>query len=165
MDWGISLSVVAWPAFAVPLIIGLILLIRHGKSPLGRMAGLFTLKPLLATPLWISLFDELSHGHLPAALMALLSVIPAIILTILIVLPCRQAFAVDAKIAGVLVAGDALRWLNCFFFLLLNEATSPLMLLVSLPIGLILPTGYAIMALILVLQIGKRQPVAAPLAT
>jgi hypothetical protein len=144
--------VFASPAFVLPLILGPIILYYY-KDGTGKLAGWFTLKPLLATPLWVITAVLLGDLNLPLGLIAALSLAPAVLLTLLIVWRFRRSFQVDSRIPFAFVAADALRWLNTFTLIHFGSTTlnDPFFLL-----GWILPNAYAIMALVL-LRLRKKQ--------
>jgi hypothetical protein len=146
-----------WPAFILPILIGPIILRVFRRDNLRRLAGLFTLKPVLATPLWAAAYlvgDTLTGSYWIGYA---LSMLPALVLTLLIVRSCRQAFATDRSMALLLLAGDAVRWLNTLAWQVLSEDIGFSTLDPYYLAGLILPNLYALMALILLWVRARNQ--------
>jgi hypothetical protein len=142
------------PAYVLPILLGPLILRSYRADPLGGLAGAFTLKPLAATPLWALLLFLSDRMGLPDQLAPLVVLIPGIGLTLIIVRLYGQVFRSEKRIAFILLACDALRWLNTFFWSLLSgdlSAQTPFHI-----IGLVLPNAYAIMA-IAILSYRARQ--------
>jgi hypothetical protein len=145
-----------WPAHLLPAVIGGVLLVGYPHKALSGLAGLLTLKPLVATPLWVWLyvFSE-QHGLLYGAVGPLLTLLPGIGLTLIILGIKRQDLAYAGRLLIIFLVCDALRWINSFLFVLNGE---PLVLDYS-PAdirGLILPNLYAVMSLVMVFWIEPR---------
>lgn len=143
------------PAFVLPLILGPVILGMH-KGELGRLAGWLTLKPVLATPLWIMALlglDELEAG---LQIGQVLSLLPAIALTGIIIWRFRGLLRGEGRIISLFIVGDALRWLNTFAWMQSGGHASlndPFFLA-----GWILPNAYAIMAFVILrLRSGRRE--------
>ena len=137
------------PAFVLPIILGPIILRRYREDELSRLAGLFTLKPLLATPLWGLIFSLEDRLSLAPSLKLAVTLVPGIGLTLLILWATRRAFAAERRTGLLFLAADALRWLNTFAWLLFSASlgrSSPDVLYV---VGLVLPNAYAVMALLM----------------
>lgn len=133
--------------FILPLWIGLKLFSeaqRH-RGSLLFMAALFTLKPLLATPMWILLYS--SGGSSPTLLSVTLSILPAVVITTALVMAFRNVFAnpsVRPK-AWALLALDWVRW-GCTLMLMLLGLTNSSLAVVFVPLSLLMPSIYAIVA-------------------
>ncbi len=150
MDAGLFINLGA--ALVLPFGIGLVILIFLGGHRYGTLAGLFTLKPILATPLMMPMV--VPWLLFPSATTAALLVVPGIVLTLIILRSFRQLYRPFSAVPYVLLLGDVLRWLSTFLiFVLLSEDPKP-----YFPIGYILPSVYAIMALIIVLLQPKLLP-------
>jgi hypothetical protein len=133
-----------WPAYILPIVIGPILLAKLRGDRIARLAGLFILKPLLATPLWAMLLSLKESSYMTEQTFNMLSMLPAILLTLLIVWRHRTAFTTDRNLALLLLFADALRWLNTLAWQLWDGEMGAFYVL-----GLALPNAYAIMALII----------------
>jgi hypothetical protein len=145
------------PAFTLPVIIGPILLLKF-RDELGKMAAWFTLKPLLATPLWIvSLFMIDSSSSLNPKILQTLTMLPAILLTLLLVLRFRKVIPMESKSAAVLIILDALRWLNTYIWL--ATGGKPYLQDPFLLAGWILPNLYAVIALVIMGMRKRKQAV------
>ncbi len=140
-----------------PLIIGACILIFLRGRKFGTLAGLFTLKPVLATPLWLLVLDTAAPAlpDLSQEAMAALSLLPAVILTAIIVLVFRRLYWPGTIIAYVLLAGDVIRWLNTY------ALTTSITLEMAFLTAFILPSAYAILALVIVLLQKPPAPAAA----
>lgn len=134
----------------LPLILGGIILKRFRQYELSRMAGIFTLKPILMYPLWYFFFMDLSVSFFEDSsfLAGVLSVIPAIFITILIFARFRNLFSLD-RLAWLFLVGDILRWLNTILFMSSSSGTT---FYVFLYVGLSLPSLYAVIAFIIIRQ-------------
>jgi hypothetical protein len=138
-----------WPAVFIGLY-----LCANAHEPMGRMAGLLTLKPLVTTPIWLAI---LSSQLSPSVLRTALSILPGLGLTLAAFFAFRSLFSGrHAGAAWSLLVLDCLRWLNSAVLGLLNAGMdySPTLgsitCLVSL-IGLMLPTMFSVIALATVL--------------
>ena len=146
------------PAYVLPLILGPVLLRRFREDDLSRMAGWFTLKPLLATPLWAWIVDLEGGTGFYLPLDAFPTLIPGIGLTLWILWKYRHLLRSNMGTIILLLVGDALRWLNSFAWLTIDsDAGSPFY-----TAGLILPNAYAVMALVIVWLRKRRSLQAAP---
>src|SRR5215212_7471935 len=102
---------------ALPLIVGIVILVGYGKDELNRLIGFFTIKPVLAYPLWFYItntvetrwydnwFDAINQSLGPV-----LSLLPAIILSIVICYVFRDMFI--HPLAWLFLGLDILRMLN-----------------------------------------------------
>lgn len=143
-----------WPAFILPVIAGPVILRLFRDDPVRGLAGWFTLKPLIATPIWIFIVS-LSDG--PKGWVLPFSLLPGIGLTLYLVYKFRHLLDAERKIFTVLLAGDALRWLNSFVFLLASGGTFPgWNEEIPYRIGVILPNAYAVMAFVILWLRRKR---------
>lgn len=147
-----------YPAFVLPVILGPLVLWLFRSDELARLAGLFTLKPLLATFLWAFLYFLGDQGlSLPRSLTRLLTLLPGIILTLLILWGGRRFFRTESATILLFVLADALRWLNSFLFLLgsgIDGWSDPGP---NYIIGLALPNLYALMVLVVLWLRSRRR--------
>ena len=137
----------------VPLILGVIIWIRFSSDKLSRLASLFTLKPILAYPLWffifLSGFRNLSN---PDPGTELLSLLPGAILSVAIVYRYRDLINEDG-LAKWFLGLDIYRMFNTLLFM---EATfANITGYIFLFIGLVLPSAYAVFALIAAIRRNK----------
>lgn len=140
------------PAFVLPLILGPVIL-RSYKDELGKFAGWLTLKPLIATPCWALMLELLDKFKLPKDPGQALSLLPAVVLTLLISWKFRGVFKAERTVF-VFLAADALRWLNTYVWMHFDgraQLTDPFLLA-----GWILPNAYAVMALIILVRRKKQ---------
>jgi hypothetical protein len=132
--------------FILPLWVGIKLIgeAQRGRDSLYLMAGLFTLKPLLATPLWAVL---LGFRSMPSILTVFLSLLPAVLLTTAIVVIFRPVFANKSlrSKAWLLLGLDWVRWGNTLLLSLQTPIASRAALVHAIA-GLLLPTVYALVA-------------------
>jgi hypothetical protein len=143
-DMILLVMVFTWPAYVLPLILGLTTRFYFKKDELSRMAGWFSLKPILATPLWALMISIGNSTHLSRDLQAALGLIPGIGLTLWIVWKYRHLLRTETGTVTLLLLGDALRWLNSFAWVIDNALDSPFY-----TAGLILPNAYALMAFVI----------------
>lgn len=131
------------PAFVLPLILGPIILRSFGADTLSRMAGWFSMKPLLATPLWALIVTLEGRTTFHQALDAAPTLIPGIGLTLWIVWRYRHLLRTELALVILLIVMDVPRWLNSFAWLTIDSsADSPFYVA-----GLILPNAYAAISL------------------
>lgn len=132
-------------AFVLPVVVGPVILLSHRDDALARLAGVFTLKPLAATPLWALIVtlrpDIFSSAQQTTSL--LLTLVPGIGLTLLIVWAFRQVYKLEPIRACVLLGADVIRWLSTFVMVLMG----PTLFFV---VPLIIPSAYAILAAVIV---------------
>lgn len=151
LAWTAMSLIFILPALAPPAIVGLIILLRYRRDPVSAMAGVFTLKPVLATPLWLGTM-AIAAG-LPRLAIPALGLLPGVSLTLLIVLAFKRSLKTVPKVTGFLIVGDALRWLNAFVYAgVVAVEGSVAVYLCSTLLGVLVPTAYAAMALVLVLN-------------
>jgi hypothetical protein len=128
----------------LPFLIGLIMLILFRKDAVSRLVGMFTLKPVIAYPLWFLLFlTDLSNSN---SLIYVIGLIPAVLLTIGIVLLNRKVFAKSLIPAAIFLGLDALRMLNTLLTWAGLGDENPLPILFYF--GLALPSLIAVAALV-----------------
>ena len=98
-----------WPAYVLPLILGPIILTLFRRDDVSRMAGWFTMKPLLATPLWAMMLAWGENANVSQEFKAVMGLIPGIGLTLWIIWNYRHVLRTDTEIVILLLIGDALR--------------------------------------------------------
>jgi hypothetical protein len=140
--------------FWIPAAIGLYL-VANAPDQFRRMAGLLTLKPIVATPIWFAIIYTLLpysiHELEPAHF---LTILPGASLTIVIVFMYRHVFTgPKAGSAKVLLALDCIRWLNSFLLILPygGGTNGPLNCLFAF-VGLTMPSVFAVVALTLTIS-------------
>jgi hypothetical protein len=127
---------------ALPLLIGTLVLVAFWKDRVSRLAGFFTLKPVITYPMFL-MFSISNYYSVKSFGELLFPLLPAIGLTLLIVFAFRDLFR-KSWIAGLFLAFDIFRWANT---LVLNYLESQLFDWMMY-IGLIFPSLYALLALI-----------------
>lgn len=141
----------------LPSFISLFILARYWKDDVSKYIGLMSIKPVIAYPIWffISTSDWINQVYdLKPILTVVVPLIPAVILTLVIVYFFRHLFPQEES-AKVFLIGDIVRWLNTFVF-----SAFPSALLFSLMyFGLIFPSLYAIGGLIIVVKRSRRERV------
>jgi hypothetical protein len=110
------------PAYILPVIIGSILLARSKTNQLSRLAGVFTLKPLVATPIWLFIYLYTHLEGLPVVIEVFFLLLIAVGLTGLIVLVFKPLLKTETKMVSVLLVMDSLRWLNTALYLIFMGA-------------------------------------------
>ncbi len=137
--------------FWIPAAIGLYL-VANRRNDLSLMAGLLTLKPIIATPLWLVIISSLQGSTVGDALIPLGSILPGASLTVLALAIFRPLFfGSRSTSARMLIVLDCIRWINsCLLtganFRPYKDAIGPLACIFAL-IGLIFPTAYSVVAL------------------
>jgi hypothetical protein len=129
----------------LPLWVGIKLIgeAQRGRDSLYLMAGLFTLKPMLATPLWAALYGI--RGR-PSLFTVFLSILPAVLITTALVLIFRKVFAGPHRSkAWGLLALDWVRW-GSTLLMMLSSLTESELALVFMIASLLMPSLYAIVA-------------------
>jgi hypothetical protein len=135
--------------FWIPMGIGFYLVLTR-PNRLSLMAGLLTLKPIVATPIWLAIlansFNSVPHR---IELAHFLSVLPGASLTLAVVIVFRSLFSGPrAGIARTLLVLDCARWLNSFFMVLpFSSRGNGVFGVILALLGLTLPTVFAIVAL------------------
>jgi len=128
----------------LPFVTGLLMLILLRKDKLSLLAALFTLKPVIAYPIWwrlaILLTVDPPEG-MSAPISSFLSILPAILLTAVIVFPFRALFKQE-WLSWVWLGGDVLRWMNTFLLFAFPFSTGAM-----LGFGLMFPSIYALLTL------------------
>ncbi|MCP4595270.1 hypothetical protein [Neptuniibacter sp.] len=137
----------AAPSLLIAAIIGFRIL-SESRNRFATMAGLFTLKPIIATPLW-AIIAEFNFGrpiHVGVfELEHLFPMIPGVGLTILIVIAFWPLF-LRYKSAFVLLGLDIVRWGNSY----LLQRSADQLFLVTIIVGLAMPAVFAVVAHMLV---------------
>ena len=135
---------------ALPLVVGIVILVGYCETELNRLIGFITLKPVLAYPLWFYITTTVGttwydnwFDNINQSFGSLLPLIPAIILSVLIVYVFRNMFT--HRLAWLFLGLDILRMLNTLLLASSDEMDN-----FSLPFGLALPSVIAILALIIV---------------
>lgn len=147
----------------IPAAIGLYLLTGR-RNELNYMAGCLTLKPILTTPIWAMIISYLYGSTMDAQLIALWSILPGASLTVLALVIFRRLFLSSRVVwAMLLIVLDCARWINSGFLtfavsLPYSGATNRWASIFGL-IGLIYPTAYSVIALIIILATRKNQTV------
>lgn len=138
----------------LPLVAGIIILAGYRKDELNRLMGLIAIKPVLAYPIWFYLMNTVSttwyDSWLDKINGPLLPLIPAIMLSIVIVYVSRNMFA--HGLAWLFLGLDILRMLNTFILASSDEMDD-----FSLWFGLLLPSAVAILALIIAMNRNNAQ--------
>jgi|GEM_PF-1653888 len=142
----------------LPFLAGLLMLFFFRKDKMSLLAALFTLKPVAAYPIWWWLFSLLQNANFPdwlsaleSPLLSFLPLVPAILLTAMIVFAFRTLFK-QRWLAWLWLGGDILRWLNTFILFAFpgNSETSSSVMLIVFTFGLVFPSFYALLALVIV---------------
>jgi len=156
MDIGIDttsalLYFIALPLL-LPLIIGLIIIFVFWKDELGRMAGFFVFKPVVAYPIWLwgSFAWVNQETTRIKALDSLLLLLPGLVLTVVIVYPFRHFFF-QHRLAWLFLIGDILRWGNTWLVTGSGLDFQNRVLENLVQGGLIYPSVYAITILVIIL--------------
>jgi hypothetical protein len=143
--------------FWVPGLAGVYLCVTR-RSRISRLAGLLTLKPILATPIWLAILgSDLS----PAIVKPIASVLPGMGLSLLIVVVYWRLLSdPNAGAARILLGLDCLRWLNSAALAFSSGgylfALTPSVVCIFAPLGLVLPTVFAVVALTLSLLVSRE---------
>ena len=133
--------------FWIPAVVGLYLVVKR-PGPLSLMAGLLTLKPIVATPIWVALLQNAYADRLTPA--QFLSILPGAGLTLIAFMAFRPLFSgPQAGNARILLVLDIARWLNSFLMLLPYPQAVGTLACIFAPIGLGLPTLFALVAVTL----------------
>jgi hypothetical protein len=85
---------------SVPFVLGLLILIIFRKDGIGRLAGVFTFKPVIATYLWLLFLVYRPEW----------SFLPGLVLTILIVILFWKTFRAHPEASALLLFLDIPRW-------------------------------------------------------
>ena len=153
-DTPLYLLFIALP-LALPLVVGMIILVGYRKGEINRVIGFFTIKPVLAYPLWFYITTTIGtywydnwFDNIKQLLGSWLPLIPAIILTIAIIYVFRNMFTY--RLAWLFLGLDILRMLNTLILASSDEMDN-----FSFPFGLVLPSMIAVLALIIVVTRNK----------
>jgi hypothetical protein len=100
-----------------PLGIGISTFILFKKNELGRLAGCLILQPVITYPLWL-IYQAIINWNINLTWIAVISILPDLISTLLIVFFFRKAFVSknEGGVAWSLLILDVLRWLNLYYF-------------------------------------------------
>lgn len=150
----LGILIALFPVLLIPAIVGAITFGLFSDDSLGRLAGFFTLKPLPASALF-GLILLASPAERDPKEWALWSVIPGVALTVLIVWNFRHLYIPATGLPYLFLAADVLRWGNTY---VLVSSLGPELNLhpeaypgfwISLVAAGILPSAYAIMAIVI----------------
>jgi hypothetical protein len=146
--------------FIIPLFLGIRVLSLHPESDFSRLAGWLSLKPIVATPIWLYLVDRTFSGDWSRPSPAyLVTALPGILLTLLIVAAHRSALTSNPGGARFLLVMDTIRWGNSL--LMVSLSGSPLTP-IFIFVGLTMPTFFAFGALALCNELSKgKGPISA----
>jgi hypothetical protein len=99
-----------------PLGIGVTTFIRFKKNELGRLAGCLILQPVITYPLWL-IYQATIQWNINLTWIAVISILPDFISTLLIVFFFRKAFVSKSEggVGWSLLVLDVLRWLNLYY--------------------------------------------------
>lgn len=145
------------PALVWPAIAGFFILTSYPDDPLGKLAGFFTLKPLVATPLWVMLllFPQVPGGP---ANWSLWSLLPGAVLTLMIVANFWRLFAPPSLLASAFLAFDVLRWGTTFMLVGRIGRDADLLFFLLLIAAYLLPSGYGAIAwVVLIVRQNRRR--------
>lgn len=175
MTLAMILLIYGSPAFLLPLTCGLLILWRYRQNSVERLAGIFTIKPLIATPIWAliaslvtssrstwtssPLYGSTYDSSYLSTPLYWLTLVPGLGLTIAILCLFRHLYRGKSMSAFVLLGCDVVRWTTTF---LLYPAWMNFVLWpATYWIGLLLPNLYALVAVgIIVWQSRQRKHVA-----
>ncbi len=158
---GLATLFVTWPIFILPVILGLLVLIKYRSFRICQAAGIFTLKPIIATPIWGALLFLSWNNEVPYYL----TLLPGAIFTITIVFSFRRLFLTNPRIFTLLLLTDVLRWLMSFTLASspgqrpFNFSGSTQFITLS---AYVFPSIYAMMALFIGIFQTKRQKLQQP---
>lgn len=140
-------------ALLIPLITGINIIARNPRNRLAQLAGLLTLKPLLATPLWFTTISSVGNGKTQPSIDGLVTtLLPGVGLTVLLLVVYHGVLRDNRTRAGAvwLLLLDCARWLNSFILLLSGgsyfSSTLTGLMCVTAPLGIVLPSIYAFVA-------------------
>jgi hypothetical protein len=136
----------------LPLIIGLVIIFVFNREELDRMAGLFVFKPVIAYPIWffgpLAWLQQETTGV--RALDSVLLLLPGLVLPIIIVYPFRHLFS-KHRLVWLFLMGDILRWGNTWLVFGFGEDMGNPFVSSLLWVGLVYPSVYSIVVLIILL--------------
>jgi len=128
--------------FILPCFLG-IRILGQASDDFSRLAGWLTLKPLIATPLWFFLVDATFSGDWSRPGPAyVLTALPGIGLTLILVLIFRSVFQSHSSATRMLLALDTVRWGSSFLMGLLPGSIKLLLAFIALA----MPTVFALFA-------------------
>jgi hypothetical protein len=140
---------------ALPLVVGIVILVGFWEDELNRLIGFITIKPVLAYPLWfyitttvVDTWYDNWFDNIKQSFGSLLPLMPAMILSISIGYVFRIMFT--HRLAWFFLGLDILRMLNTLILASSDEMDN-----FSLPFGLVLSSMVALLAIIIVVTRGK----------
>jgi hypothetical protein len=149
LETTIMASLIFWPAFILPLLLGPFLSRLSRHDHFGRLAQLLTLKPLLAYPLWL-FFTLLGRSlSLQQEYALALGLAPGVLLTLFILRSCRRSLRAERGVLLMFLLLDALRWLNGLTLVLGGDPGLSYML------AIILPNTFTLMAFLVMWTRGR----------
>lgn len=136
------------PVLVIPIIVGPMILRSFPEDPLGKLAGVFTLKPIVASAvlavLLLNPWNKADPGDV-----AHWSVLPGAGLTVLIVWKFRHLYVPATPLAYLFLAADFVRFGNTYVWLRALGAEATDVALYSLVAASLLPSAYAILAVVI----------------
>ncbi len=148
------------PALIVPVIVGpCILIFLRGRKYAG-LAGAYTLKPMIVAPLWLlgmALLENSDPGVDRKTLSAL-GLVPALGLTLVILLVFRHLYWPFSVLPYAFLLGDLIRLSNSILYMVTRSGGE-----IFAAWAYIVPSTYALLALLIVaLQPRAAAPSPAP---
>ncbi len=141
------LFVGALPALIVPFIAGAFILLFLRRRKFGALAGTFTLKPLLVAPLWglsMALLERSAPG-LDQYAIAGIGLVPAIGLTLVILIVFRRLYWPLSVLPVAFLLGDIIRLGNSIMYVMTRGPGE-----MFSAWAYIVPGAYALLALMVV---------------
>jgi hypothetical protein len=140
------------PAFILPICMSPIIWALSKGNNVIKLAATFSFKPIIAIPLWILIHAIFVSDpyFLASALFHLLTLIPAVGLTIIIVMIFRHLYKSKSKPAFLLLGLDAVRWI----YTALVSSFAPLndTFFILIGIGDAIPNLVSVIALVIALK-------------
>lgn len=127
----------------LPLAVGSTLVFAFSQDRFARLSAFFVLKPVVTYPVWIVLF-MLSNGE-HSLFLATIRIIPALIVTGVLIYNFREQFDAINVRAWFLVLIDIIRWGNTYL-LDINPEYYPF----RVEVGLFIPSAYAMLVLVFI---------------
>ena len=155
-------------ALALPLVIGLFIVIKFWNDELSRYMGFLSLKPVFTVLVWFLvpvsyLYDSLNNIYPLTTLTAYLWFIPELMLTLVIVYSFRYLFNKNSLVWKFLI-GDMIRWLSIFVIELIPDPNPEPYFYLQLYIWaffmVLFPSLYAILGFVAVRKRTNSQNVA-----
>ncbi len=148
------------PALIVPVIVGPCVLIFLRARKYAALAGAFTLKTVFVAPLWglTMLLVENSDPGVDKKILAALGLVPALGLTLVILLVFRQLYWPFSVLPYAFLLGDLIRLTNSILYMVTRSGGE-----IFAAWAYIVPSTYALLALLIVaLQPKAAAPSPAP---